>query len=229
MENLAAILSAISSSKDTLDQVNKDIESTIQQTREIEYEIVKCLEIEKSLLLREADLTKMASVTEFEIHSLTQVIVVASSSLDLLKKEVDCLRTNREDIVKRMSENRENFIVQCETFQRDNGEEENGVQMLLLREKDSLQKEIFELNTKISSLKSSTSLYLEEVLEGLHKSNTMLQVDIQRGTKENDRLLRDIEHLKDSILALSTCDTSGLTVSSPKRLKYSYMEKRLIA
>ncbi|KAG9450139.1 hypothetical protein H6P81_010104 [Aristolochia fimbriata] len=89
----------------------------------------------------------MASVTEFEIHSLTQVIVVASSSLDLLKKEVDCLRTNREDIVKRMSENRRNHL-ETATCQRS---------------------------------------YLS--LNGLCF------------------LSRDIEHLKDSILALSTCDT----------------------
>ncbi|XP_068653662.1 uncharacterized protein [Aristolochia californica] len=227
MEDLATILCAISSSKDTLDQVNEEIESAIQQTREIESEIVKCFEIEKSLLMREAELTKMTSVIEFEILILTQVTAVTSTSLELMRKEVDFLRTNMEDIVKRMSENREKFILQCETFQRNIGKEENQGQLMLLMEKDSLEKEVSEMNTKICSLKSSISLYFEEVLEGLHKSNTLLQVDIQHGTSENNKLLRDIEHLKDSVLALSSFEddsSDSHTVINPKRLKHSYME-----
>ncbi|XP_077245735.1 uncharacterized protein LOC143885442 isoform X2 [Tasmannia lanceolata] len=204
MEDSGAILCQISGFKDMVDQVNEEIEANIQRTREIESEIVKCSEIEKDFLVRESELTKMFSIKEFEMNGLIQVAAAASTSLELMKQELSSLKMTWEETLKRITNNRERFIILCRSFQRDIVKGENEELQTLLIEKEVLEKEILNLNLKISALRSSSSAFIEYILGELHSSNFVLQVEIQRGNMEKEKILKDIDDLKNSLLALNS-------------------------
>lgn len=53
--------------------MNEEIESSIQITREIESEIVRCSEAEGALATREAELTKLLYTSQFELIGLATV------------------------------------------------------------------------------------------------------------------------------------------------------------
>ncbi|XP_058107833.1 uncharacterized protein LOC131251240 isoform X2 [Magnolia sinica] len=178
MENSGALLCQISALKDMLDQVNEEIEANIERTREIESEMVKCSEIDKGLLTKESEFTKMISMQEFEINGLIQVAAVASTSLELMKKDMSCLRMNLEEILKRKNEYREKFIVLCGNFQRDIVKGETEELWALLLDKEVLENEKFILNMKINALRNSTSAFVEEILEELHNSNSAMHSPI---------------------------------------------------
>uniref|UniRef100_A0A0D9WEK5 Uncharacterized protein n=1 Tax=Leersia perrieri TaxID=77586 RepID=A0A0D9WEK5_9ORYZ len=72
-EDSGVILRHISSLKDMLDKVNEEIEQNIQNTREIESEIVKHSDTEKEYLLKESELMKGVSIAEFELNGIMQV------------------------------------------------------------------------------------------------------------------------------------------------------------
>lgn len=80
MDNSGAILCQISYLKDMLDQVNEEIEASIQITREIESEIVRCSEVESDLSPRQSELTKMVYVLDFDITGFTAVTGKQKSS-----------------------------------------------------------------------------------------------------------------------------------------------------
>ncbi|KAI3978088.1 hypothetical protein MKX01_032465 [Papaver californicum] len=103
MDDSGAILCQILSLKDMLDQVNEEIETNIQFTREIESEIAKCSEIETSLAMKESELMKMKLVADFEIDGLIQVSAVAKTSVELLEKELSCLRMKLQESNKRIA------------------------------------------------------------------------------------------------------------------------------
>ncbi|XP_058107832.1 uncharacterized protein LOC131251240 isoform X1 [Magnolia sinica] len=214
MENSGALLCQISALKDMLDQVNEEIEANIERTREIESEMVKCSEIDKGLLTKESEFTKMISMQEFEINGLIQVAAVASTSLELMKKDMSCLRMNLEEILKRKNEYREKFIVLCGNFQRDIVKGETEELWALLLDKEVLENEKFILNMKINALRNSTSAFVEEILEELHNSNSVLQVEVQCGNSENNKLLKDIDDLKNSLLALNWFKDSSCNAQS---------------
>ncbi|KAI3884481.1 hypothetical protein MKX03_034821 [Papaver bracteatum] len=202
MDDSGAILCQISSLKDMLDHVNEEIEANIQSTREIESEIAKCSEIETSLAMKESELMKMKLVADFEINSLIQVSAVAKSSVELLEKELSCLRMKLQESNKIITDRRETFIMRCNNFQSRISNGENEELLKLLKEKESLQSEKSNLNMKHNSLRNSTSAFAEEILEELHNSNMALQVEIQLGNVENEKLLEDIDILKRSIVSL---------------------------
>lgn len=202
MDDSGAILCQISSLKDMLDHVNEEIEANIQSTREIESEIAKCSEIETSLAMKESELMKMKLVADFEINSLIQVSAVAKSSVELLEKELSCLRMKLQESNKRIADRRETFIMRCNSFQSRISNGENEELLKLLKDKESLQSEKSNLNMKHNALRNSTSAFAEEILEELHNSNMALQVEIQLGNVENEKLLEDIDILKRSLVSL---------------------------
>lgn len=73
MDDHGAILCQIVSFKDMLDQVNEEIERSIQVTREIQSEIDKCKDVENALSAKESELTKMVYILNFEIRGLLTV------------------------------------------------------------------------------------------------------------------------------------------------------------
>ncbi|KAM0032924.1 hypothetical protein Hdeb2414_s0016g00480291 [Helianthus debilis subsp. tardiflorus] len=70
MDDSGAILCQLSALKDMLDQVNEEIEANFQITRDIESEIVKCSEFERTLAVRESELMKTMYMFQFEIKGL---------------------------------------------------------------------------------------------------------------------------------------------------------------
>lgn len=71
----------------------------------------------------------------------------------------------------------------------------------LISEKELLENEIHLLDEKNNSLKTSMLAFVEEILEDLHRSNSALQVEIQTGNQENEKLLKDIDDLKKLLLS----------------------------
>ncbi|KAI4306878.1 hypothetical protein L6164_030120 [Bauhinia variegata] len=198
MEDSGAILSRISSLKDMLDQVNQEIEANIQITREIESGIVKCSEIESELATRQAGLMKMSSMLQFEIVGYVTVTTDLRAAVSSLEKELCCLKMKRAEMDKRMNEKRENFMLSCLEFQKDIDKIEVRT---LLSEKDSLENEIQTLDKKIHVLKNSVLAFVEEILQDLRSSNSALEVDIHRRNWENEKLLKDINDLKTTLLS----------------------------
>ncbi|XP_028795720.1 uncharacterized protein LOC114751229 [Neltuma alba] len=173
MEDSGAILSHISSLKDMLDQVNEEIEGTIQITREIESGIVKCEEIESGFVAREAELMKTIYMLQFETVGYVTVAEKLKASVSSLEKELCGLKMKRADIVKRITEKRENFTATCLRFQADIDGRENCEVRALLSEKDSLENEIHLMDKKHSVLKNSVLAFVEEILEDLNNSNSV--------------------------------------------------------
>ncbi|KAF8005807.1 hypothetical protein BT93_K0172 [Corymbia citriodora subsp. variegata] len=102
MEDSSAILCQISCLKDMLDQVNEEIELSIQITREMESEIVKCSEAEAALAAREAELTKLLYASQFELIGLATVTAESRKSVTSTEQELHSLRNKRDGIQERM-------------------------------------------------------------------------------------------------------------------------------
>ncbi|XP_022735222.1 uncharacterized protein LOC111288553 [Durio zibethinus] len=171
MEDSGAILYQISCLKDMLDQVNEEIESNIQMTREIESEIVKCMEFEAALSIRESQLTKSLYISHFEIDGLLSVTDDSRNSLKFLEEKLSCLRTNRDEMLKRIENKREGFIKLCSEFQREIDNSETNELVTLISEKELLEKEIHLLENKNNALRNSMSAFVDEILEDLYTSN----------------------------------------------------------
>ncbi|KAE8710700.1 hypothetical protein F3Y22_tig00110319pilonHSYRG00153 [Hibiscus syriacus] len=159
MEDSGAILYQISCLKQMLDQVNEEIESNIQVTREIESEMVKCTEFEAALTTRESQLTKSLYISHFEIDGLLSVSADSRNSLKFLEDELSCLTTKRDEMLKRIERKRD----------IENGE--NDEMVSLLSEKERLENEIHLLDKKNNAFRNSMSAFVEEVLEDLYTSN----------------------------------------------------------
>ncbi|XVE58719.1 hypothetical protein DITRI_Ditri04bG0191500 [Diplodiscus trichospermus] len=201
MEDSGAILYQISCLKDMLDQVNEEIESNIQITREIESEIVKCAEFEAALSIRESQLTKSLYVSHFEIDGLLSVTADSRNSLKFLEEELSCLRTKRDEMLRRIQNKREEFTKLCLEFQKEIDNGETNELVTLMTEKEHLENEIHLLDKKNNAFRNSMSAFVEEILEDLHTSNADLHVEIQNGNQENEKLMKDIEDLKRAILS----------------------------
>ncbi|GMI76556.1 hypothetical protein like AT1G61415 [Hibiscus trionum] len=201
MEDSGAILYQISRLKEMLDQVNEEIESSIQVTREIESEMVKYTEFEAALTTRESQLTKSLYVSHFEIDGLLSVSADSRNSLKFLEDELSCLTTKRDEMRKRIEQKREGFTKLCLEFQREIDIGENNEMVSLLSEKERLEKEVHLLDKKNNAFRNSMSAFVEEVLEDLYASNAALRVEMQNGSQENEKLLRDIEDLERTIIS----------------------------
>ncbi|XP_027125233.1 uncharacterized protein [Coffea arabica] len=208
MEDSGAILCQISSLKDMLDHVNEEIEKNIQITRDIESEIVKCGEIETALIARELELMRTAYMLQLEIHSLKIVTDDSTSSVKVLENEICCLRMKKNEIKRRMNSKRlflfvyrEQFMVVCLDFQEEISKRENDRALVLLEEKQVLENEIDDLNKKNNALKNSMMAFMEDIVEDLQGSISALQVEIQARNFENDKMLKDIEELKATLLS----------------------------
>ncbi|XP_004299235.1 PREDICTED: uncharacterized protein LOC101292601 [Fragaria vesca subsp. vesca] len=211
MEDPGAILCQISYLKDMLDQVNEEIEANIQITREIESEIVKCSEFESALAAKESDLTRTLYVSQFELIGLVTVTNELRRSVENLERELDGVRLKREEILERISENRERFVALCMEFQEDIDDKgSDNVLRALLSEKEYLQNEMLILDEKNNALKNSMMAFIEGILEDLNSGNSALQIEIQKGNQENEKLLKDINNMKTSWLSnFSYDDISG--------------------
>ncbi|CAI9281590.1 unnamed protein product [Lactuca saligna] len=200
MDDSGAILCQLSALKDMLDQVNDEIEANFQITREIESEIVKCSEFERALASRESELMKTAYMLQFEIKGLIAVNDESRATRECLEKELSCLRKKRDETLGRMNNKRETFRTMCLDFQKEISEDGNCKLGKLLSEKEYLENEIHLLRGKINSLQTSMSDFIDEILEGINAHNSALVVEIESSNLENDKLVKDINELKTTML-----------------------------
>ncbi|XP_060965791.1 uncharacterized protein LOC115719704 isoform X2 [Cannabis sativa] len=189
MEDSSSMLSHISILKDMLDQI----------TREIESEIVKCSESEKAMAARESDLTKTLYVSQFQITSLNALAHSSRNSLESLEKQLSSLRMKRDNTLQRISDKQDEFVKKCIEFQSDVGK--NDDLRTLLLEKEFIENEVCRLDKKNSMLKNSMQAFVEEILEDLHNCNCALQVEIEKGSQENQKLVKEIDNLKTTLLS----------------------------
>ncbi|KMS97448.1 hypothetical protein BVRB_5g126820 isoform B [Beta vulgaris subsp. vulgaris] len=201
MDDTGAILLQISTLKDMLDKVNDEIESNIQITREIESEIVKSEEIENFLAARESELMKLIYVSQFELSGLIAVTVNSRKSVAVLTEEINYQRRKKDGLLEILNEKRKSFSMACIEFQKSiEGEESDELRKLLL-ENESLEEEIHKLNQTYTSFKSSVSALSNEILEDLYNSSSALETEIHEGNAENEKLLKEIEDLRSTLLA----------------------------
>ncbi|KAH7672118.1 Axin interactor dorsalization-associated protein N-terminal [Dioscorea alata] len=203
MDDSGAILSQISAYKDLLDEVNEEIEQNIQKTREIESEIVKCLEVEKDSVTKESDLLKMLSMRDFELSGLVQIAATSRNSCESLACDLRLLQMNKDETIKRISQKRDQFLLVSSQFQAKTLSAENKELTFLLSEKETLEKEKDTLNMKIDALQNSTKECLGEILEEIQISNSALDIDIEHGISENKVLLNDMRELKILLSSMS--------------------------
>ncbi|XP_031092651.1 uncharacterized protein LOC115997271 isoform X1 [Ipomoea triloba] len=201
MDDSGAILCQISQLKDMLDKVNEEIEANIQITREIESEIVKCTETEVALLARQSELMKTAYTLQFEISGLMAATADSATSCKSLEEELHCLERKRDEILTRMNNKREGFLRSCLDFQNNIGKKGNDEVAALLVEKELLENEVHSLNNRNTVLQNSTAAFVEEVLEDLHNSIYALDIDIRIRNIENEKLMKDIDELKKTLLS----------------------------
>ncbi|KAK3406461.1 hypothetical protein EUGRSUZ_K02660 [Eucalyptus grandis] len=178
MEGSSAILCQISCLKDMLDQVNEEMESSIQTTREMESEIVKCSEAEAALAAREAELTERLYASQFELVGLAAVTAESRKSVTSMEQELRSLQKKRDEIQERMICKREEFIRQCLEFQRGIDQGEGERLQSLLAEKESLEKEIDIFTKRNHALQSSFSTALKEMVKDLQDSGTGMAISL---------------------------------------------------
>ncbi|KAL2478822.1 hypothetical protein Fot_47836 [Forsythia ovata] len=201
MNDSGAILCQISSFKDMLDQVNEEIEASIQITREIESEMVKCGEIECALAARESELMKVTYTLQSEITGLITVASDSRNSLKVMEDVVHCLQMKRDETFKILNNKREGFITSCLDFQKSINSRENDEVKPMLSEKEFLEHEVHILDKKNNILANSMSAFVEEIVEDIQDSISALQVEMQSGNIENEKLLKDIAELKTTLLS----------------------------
>ncbi|XAR63891.1 hypothetical protein NMG60_11024034 [Bertholletia excelsa] len=201
MDDSGAILCQISSLKDMLDLVNEEIEASIQVTREMESEIVKCSEVENVLAAREKELTKYVYMLEYEISGLMAVTAESRTAVKLLEEELCCLTKRRNEILKRINQMREDLITSCQDFQWTIAKGQKELSGGLLSEKKLLENEFHFLGKKNNALRNSVSAFVEEILEDLNTSNSALHVELENGKIENKKLLKNIDELKTTLLS----------------------------
>ncbi|KAI3521904.1 hypothetical protein L1887_11380 [Cichorium endivia] len=201
MDDSGAILCQLSALKDMLDQANEELEANFQTTREIESQIVKCSEFERALATRESELMKTAYMLQFEIKGLMAVNAESRTTRECLQKELYCIRKKRDEILERMNTKREAFSTLCLDFQKEINEEGNSKIGKLLDEKEYLENEVHLVRGKINSLQTSMLDFVDEIIEGIDAYNSALVVEIERGNIENEKLVKDINELKTTMLA----------------------------
>ncbi|MFS7972271.1 hypothetical protein Hanom_Chr09g00842731 [Helianthus anomalus] len=194
MDDSGAILCQLSALKDMLDQVNEEIEANFQITRDIESEIVKCSEFERTLAVRESELMKTMYMLQFEIKGLMAMNDESRARRESLQKELSCMKMKQDEILERMKSKRETFCTLCLEFQKGVEEEGHGKVGKLLAEKEYLENEVRLLRRKISSLQNSMSDFVQEILEEL-------AIVVESGNSENDKLVKEINELKATLLA----------------------------
>ncbi|KAK3017791.1 hypothetical protein RJ639_003421 [Escallonia herrerae] len=151
------------------------------------------------------------------------------TSVKCLDEELSCLRVKQDEILKGMNIKRvqevmhcylkealplkddersaspssilEVFTKSCLEFQKDIDEGENCELGTLLSEKEYLENEIHLLSKKNNSLQNSVSAFVEEILEELNSFNSALHVEIQCRNLENDKVLKDINELKSTLVS----------------------------
>ncbi|KAL8250566.1 hypothetical protein R6Q59_034259 [Mikania micrantha] len=200
MDDSGAILGQLSALKDMLDLVNEEIEANFQITRDIESEIVKCSEIERNLAARESDLMKSMYMLQFEIKGLMAMNDESRTRRECLQKELSCMKMKQDEILERMNNKREAFSTLCLEFQKGVDEEGRGKVGKLLAEKEYLENEVHQLKRKINSLQNSMSDFVQEIFEGIDAYNSELVMQIKSGNSENDKLVKDINELKATLL-----------------------------
>ncbi|XP_064968026.1 uncharacterized protein LOC135614511 isoform X1 [Musa acuminata AAA Group] len=208
MEDAGAILREISSFKDMLDQVNEEIEKTIQRTREIESEILKLSEIEDGHTMRECELSKIITVRGFELEASIQVAAISRASAESMERESGSLKINRDIIEKRIYDKREKFILQCCEFQDDMTIAKNNELSRLLSEKKALENEKQTVTKKMTALENSTEELIEEILQEIHKSNSALDAEIHNQRSEYMRVIDDINDLRILLGSISSFEDS---------------------
>ncbi|XP_021978962.1 uncharacterized protein LOC110874957 isoform X2 [Helianthus annuus] len=194
MDDSGAILCQLSALKDMLDQVNEEIEANFQITRDIESEIVKCSEFERTLAVRESELMKTMYMLQFEIKGLMAMNDESRARRECLQKELSCMKMKQHEILVRIKSKRETFCTLCLEFQKGVEEEGHGKVGKLLAEKEYLENEVRLLGRKISSLQNSMSDFVQEILEEL-------AIVVESGNSENDKLVKEINELKATLLA----------------------------
>ncbi|CAH8389276.1 unnamed protein product [Eruca vesicaria subsp. sativa] len=167
MEDSGAILCQISVYKDMLDQVNLEIEANIQVTREIESEIVKCSEIESATSAKESELTKSFLASQFELSGLISVTADSRNSLKLLDGEIHRLRNEHSELLRRITEKREEFVRACFDFQREICVDEDSELRSLLCEREFLENEVRVLEEKNADVKNSILAYMDDEMINL--------------------------------------------------------------
>ncbi|KAJ0536249.1 hypothetical protein HanIR_Chr09g0439461 [Helianthus annuus] len=201
MDDSGAILCQLSALKDMLDQVNEEIEANFQITRDIESEIVKCSEFERTLAVRESELMKTMYMLQFEIKGLMAMNDESRARRECLQKELSCMKMKQHEILVRIKSKRETFCTLCLEFQKGVEEEGHGKVGKLLAEKEYLENEVRLLGRKISSLQNSMSDFVQEILEGIDAYNSELAIVVESGNSENDKLVKEINELKATLLA----------------------------
>ncbi|KAJ0754887.1 hypothetical protein HanPI659440_Chr09g0351761 [Helianthus annuus] len=201
MDDSGAILCQLSALKDMLDQVNEEIEANFQITRDIESEIVKCSGFERTLAVRESELMKTMYMLQFEIKGLMAMNDESRARRECLQKELSCMKMKQGEIPERMKSKRETFCTLCLEFQKGVEEEGHGKVGKLLAEKEYLENEVRLLGRKISSLQNSMSDFVQEILEGIDAYNSELAIVVESGNSENDKLVKEINELKATLLA----------------------------
>ncbi|PWA71671.1 hypothetical protein CTI12_AA241960 [Artemisia annua] len=201
MDDSGAILSHLSALKDMLDQVNEEIEANYGVTRDIELEILKCCEFEREMAGRESELMKNVYELQFQIKGLVALDAESRASSERLQNELSSIKMKRDEILERMNTKRETFSKLCLDFQKEIDEEGKGKLGTLLAEKEYLENEAHLLRTKISSLQNSLSDFVEEIVEDINASNSALAIEIESGNAENNKLVKEINELKTTLLA----------------------------
>ncbi|CAH9088380.1 unnamed protein product [Cuscuta europaea] len=149
-----------------------------------------------------------AYTQQFEIKGLMAATAASTTSHKLLEEEIDSLKRKRDEILTQMNIQRERFLKSCMDFQKNISKQENDEIGALLLKKELLQSEVHSLNTRNSDLQNSMAAFVEEILEDLQNSVHALEIDIRIRENEKEKLMKDIDELKKTLIQLCQCDKS---------------------
>ncbi|GMY37710.1 ATPase family AAA domain-containing protein 1-A, partial [Fagus crenata] len=113
---------------------------------------------------------------DFEITGLAIITANSRTSLNLLEKELRWTRMRQDDMLKEINDKREGFTTLCLEFQKDINMGKDDELGALISEKELLENEIHLLDEKNNALKTSMLAFVEEILEDLHRSNSVTAV-----------------------------------------------------
>uniref|UniRef100_A0A7N0UGR4 Uncharacterized protein n=1 Tax=Kalanchoe fedtschenkoi TaxID=63787 RepID=A0A7N0UGR4_KALFE len=160
--------------------------------------MVRCNEMEIELAETESELMKACYATEFEVNGLATLSAFLKASVKSVEDALCHQRNKQNEVVAKIDSKRDGFIISCHDFQWKIQADQTI--MALSSQKESLEYEYELLIRKENALSLSMSAFVEDVLEELRSSLSVLEFEVLSKEDENKKILQDIDDLKATLL-----------------------------
>ncbi|XP_024538281.1 eisosome protein 1-like isoform X2 [Selaginella moellendorffii] len=204
MDPQGSFLNQILCLKQEIDQLNVRVGLEIRETIRLESELVRCAEDTQEAVKDEKELLRTYVIRENEYSDLHATSVNQETMHDLSK-----LKSTRDALKKKITEERDTFIAHCRKFQQAHDEAFSAASVHLRRSIRTMNEEIVSREALIAE-KNRRNDELQQQVDAAQDHNCSLLIDIANLKKElqvaeSKRKLEPLEILEEEKRQLQDC------------------------